>query len=245
MTSALKALRNALLARPSIALAARWPARAFLRTMRRVNGIQLAAAELAAIARALRGRGACNLLVVGLGHDAPFWLRINRRGRTVFLEDDAAWLRVGARRNPGAVIELVTYGTRRSQWKALLDAPPHALALPLPARVEANDWDVVIVDAPAGWSDDSPGRMKSIHLAARVAAAGADVFVHDCDREVEQACCDRFLGRAHLVAEIGRLRHYRVPTARPQADGAPDGRPGVRASDGASATIDGLEPPRS
>jgi glucuronoxylan 4-O-methyltransferase len=239
MTSALKTLRNALLARPSIALAARWPARVLLRAMRRVNGIQLTAAELAAIAGAVRRRGACSLLVVGLGHDAPFWLRVNRRGRTVFLEDDAAWRQAGAQRNPGALIELVAYGTRRAQWKALLDAP-EALAMTLPAPVEASDWDVVIVDAPAGWSDDSPGRMKSIRFAARLAASGADVFVHDCDREVERAYCDRFLGPANLVAEIGRLRHYRMPRVRASTDG----RAGAPVADGASATIDGLDLPR-
>jgi glucuronoxylan 4-O-methyltransferase len=209
--TALRRLRSALLARPSIALAARWPARVVLRTMRRVNGIQLTASELAAIARVLRARSACNLLVIGLGHDAPFWLRLNRRGHTVFLEDDPAWLQAGARRNPGARIEQVAYGTRRSQWKALLDAPPHALAMTLAPGVEAVPWDVVIVDAPAGWSDDTPGRMKSIGAAARLATPGADVFVHDCDREVERAYCDRFLEPANLVAEVGRLRHYRMP----------------------------------
>jgi len=51
--------------------------------------------------------------------------------------------------------------------------------------------------------------MKSIRFASRVIAVNGDVFVHDCDREVERAFCDRLLEPRNLVEEIGRLRHYR------------------------------------
>lgn len=204
-----KVLRNRLLATPSAALAARWPSLRMLRTMRRVHGIQLAASELRAIALVLKRKAPCRLLVFGLGNDSGWWLRLNAGGTTAFLEDNAAWIRDAAKRHPGATIHLVSYGTRRSEWRTLLDGPREALDLAVPQSVAAAQWDVILVDAPAGWSDDTPGRMKSIHLASRIVAVDGDVFVHDCDREVERAFCDRLLVPRNLVGEIGRLRHYR------------------------------------
>lgn len=214
MATALRTLRNALLANLSVVLGGYWPALRILRAMRRVNGIQLSAAELRTIALTVRRRAPCRFLIFGFGNDAAFWMRLNRGGTTVFLEDSEDWLRKGIRCNPEAAIYRVAYETLRPQWHALLDAPG-GLATRLPELVEGTRWDVILVDAPAGWSDATPGRMKSIFLASRLVAANGDVFVHDCDREVEQVYCDRFLRADNLVAEIKLLRHYRVASARP------------------------------
>jgi uncharacterized protein (TIGR01627 family) len=208
MTAVLKDLRTALLANPSIALAARWPALRVLRAMRRVNDIQLSAAELQMIAIALRRQAPCNFLVFGMGNDAAFWLRLNRGGNTVFLEDNETWLRKGVQLHSGIAAHLVSYGTRRAQWRELLDAPASSLAMKLPDSIERGRWDVILVDAPAGWDEATPGRMKSIFLASQLVVAGTDVFVHDCNRQVEQVYCDRFLKAEHLVAEVRWLRHY-------------------------------------
>ena len=210
MAAALKALRNHLLARPTIALSAQWPALRWLRAMRRVNSIQLRAAELRTIAVTVKRKAPCNFLVFGLGNDAAFWHRLNRGGTTVFLEDNEEWLRKVAGRHPRITASLVDYGTRRAQWRELLDAPAQKLAMNLPESVERTRWDVILVDAPEGWDEMTPGRMKSIFLASQLVAADGDVFVHDCDRQVEQAFCDRFLKPENLFAEVESLRHYRI-----------------------------------
>jgi glucuronoxylan 4-O-methyltransferase len=80
----------------------------------------------------------------------------------------------------------------------------------LPESVERTRWDIVLVDAPEGWDETTPGRMKSIFLASQLVAADGDVFVHDCDRQVERAFCDRFLKPENLFAEVESLRHYRI-----------------------------------
>ncbi len=209
MAATLRSLRNALLGNLTLVLGAHWPALRILRAMRRVNGIQLSAPELRTIALTLKRKAPCRFLIFGFGNDAPFWIRLNRRGTTVFLEDNEDWLRKGVRRHPEAAIYHVAYDTLRPQWRALLDAPG-SLLTKLPESVEETRWDVILVDAPAGWGDATPGRMKSIFLASRLVGANGDVFVHDCDREVEQVYCDRFLRAENLVAEIKRLRHYRV-----------------------------------
>jgi hypothetical protein len=80
--------------------------------------------------------------------------------------------------------------------------------------VEREEWDIILVDAPAGDGDETTGRMKSIFLASRLIRRSGDVFVHDCDREVEDVYCNKFLRKENLKMEyrdpVGLLRHYNM-----------------------------------
>ena len=60
-------------------------------------------------------------------------------------------------------------------------------------------------------NDSSPGRMQSIYTSSVLAkkSENIDVFVHDCDREVEKVYCDFFFADMELIAEFDRLRHYK------------------------------------
>jgi hypothetical protein len=81
----------------------------------------------------------------------------------------------------------------------------------LPPAVRRSGWDVILVDGPPGHREDLPGRMKSIYEASRLAAHGAKIFVHDCDRPIEAAFADRYLGPDRRFIEVsGRalLRGY-------------------------------------
>ena len=93
---------------------------------------------------------------------------------------------------------------------------PSLLDMTLPKNVEREEWDVILVDAPAGLNDQSPGRMKSIFLSSRLVKNSGDVFVHDCNREVEDIYCNNFLKKENLQIEIsaptGSLRHYHIST---------------------------------
>ena len=50
--------------------------------------------------------------------------------------------------------------------------------------------------------DQSPGRMKSIFHSSKLIKDSGDIFVHDCNREVEDIYCNRFLGKENLKLEI-------------------------------------------
>jgi hypothetical protein len=179
---------------------------------------QLSRAEYRYVADLVTARGGCNLLVFGVGNDTGLWLLANAAGRTVFLESSPFWGELIGWRHPEADVRMIRYGTRVGQWRELLDGPAAHLEIDLPEDVARGRWDVVLVDGPSGSSATSPGRMKSIYTASVLAAGapGADVVVHDCDREVERAYCDRFLGGARWVRELEKTRHYRAPGA---ADG--------------------------
>ncbi|MGA8261223.1 MAG: glycosyltransferase [Arenicellales bacterium] len=155
---------------------------------RKVRGFQLSVNEVACVLPRLRG--AESFLVFGAGNDTPMWATLGPEV-THFVEHDIHWIRL----LPGYAqrIHRVNYRTKVSQYKELLNQPG-ALQLTLPAEITRRRWDVILVDAPPGYAPDKPGRMQSIHAAAQLVKPGGAVFVHDMDREVEQACTKAFLG---------------------------------------------------
>ena len=175
------------------------------------RGIQLDVEQLYAIAEVVTPP--MNLLVFGLGYDSSFWCELNDGGRTVFIEDNGAWFRHIKSRHTLLEAYLITFNTRRSQWKGLLKKP-ESLKLKLPREIYVGVWDVVLVDGPAGYADDTPGRMKSIYMASQLVRTDGAVFVHDAEREVEKVYCDRFLLRSNFVRETkgskGALHHFKM-----------------------------------
>ena len=164
--------------------------------------IQFAEAEAMLVARAVRQFRECRFLVFGVGNDSAMWHGINSSGATVFLEHNPEWIEKIRQRDGPLDIRRVEYTTRITQWREWLDAPRRA-RLELPCDIREGAWDVVLVDAPNGFAmvEEYPGfgtihgRMQSIEAASLLVAPGGFVFVHDAQREVEAACCDRLLKR--------------------------------------------------
>jgi uncharacterized protein (TIGR01627 family) len=175
-----------------------------------LDGVQLRVDELRPVVQAIRAKPGGGLLVFGCGNDSPFWESLNAGGVTAFVEDDAEWAAVARARLRSATVFVTKYGTTRRQWRTML-ARPATLVMTLPDEIRSRRWDVILVDGPAGYDDDRPGRMKSIYEASRLVARGGKVFVHDSERPVEAAYAARYLrgGRLFLEAK-GRavLRGY-------------------------------------
>jgi len=181
--------------------------------MRKLNGVQLSTMQLKVICATIKRKIPKKLLVFGLGNDSFFWTNLNRKGVTVFLEDNKEWFKNVMKKSENIKAYLVSYNTQRKDWEIMLE-DKSLLEMTLPNDVEKEAWDVILVDAPAGWNDESPGRMKSIFLSSKLIRISGDIFVHDCDREVEEIYCDKFLQKENLRMEIkapiGFLRHYHI-----------------------------------
>jgi len=169
--------------------------------------------QLKVISTTVKEKAPCKLLIFGLGNDSVFWSKLNRGGITIFFEDNKNWFQKITKRSKNLTAFLVNYNTKRSDWKMLLESPS-LLDMTLPDTVEKEEWDVILVDAPEGLSDQNSGRMKSIFLSSRLVRNLGDIFVHDCDREVEDIYCNNFLKKENLKIEIkgptGLLRHYHL-----------------------------------
>ncbi len=183
----------------------------------KIGGIQLKPVEIIKIAHAVKKFDHCKMLVFGLGNDSPFWCEINKKGRTVFLEDFQPWFDKLTGEFPKIEAYPVSYTGNITQWRALIDAPDQ-LKIELPGEVSENTWDMILVDGPRGhkFSEDIPGRMSSIYTASQLVGKNGYVFVHDAERRVEQAYAKKYLGAEHFVEKVrGRamLQIYHFPVS--------------------------------
>lgn len=181
------------------------------------NPGQLSVEEYSYIVDTVSKRTPSNFLIFGVGKDSGLWLEINKNGKTVFLEDNADWLEQMRTISADADQEayLVEYRTQLKEWLDLLvqyHQGSDCLSLELPAHILQTKWDFIFVDAPAGYSEEMPGRMKSIYMAAQLANQNSctDVFVHDCDRIVENLYTEHFFAQKCFVTQVFRLKHYKI-----------------------------------
>ena len=172
------------------------------------DDVQMQRQELRAIARAIRARPGCSLLVFGCGNDFILWEEINKDGATAFIEEDLFWADKIRGRLKSSIIYLTPYAHTLSEWISLLNCP-NALELELPKSVTSKCWDVIVIDGPAGHDQhkkftgrEAPGRMQSIYMASKLVAPGGIVFVHDCERLVEQQYAARYLGASRLAVTV-------------------------------------------
>lgn len=199
----------------AVAAALRFPHPISFWLLRKATGTQITPRQLQTISRAIRGRPNCRLLVFGLGYDSVYWHRLNRDGSTLFLEDNDSWIDVIRARSPELNVTRVSYWTQQKDWRSLTESRD-ALALELPEAVSQQPWDVILVDAPAGWGDHTPGRMQSIFTAGLLCDPLGTVFVHDCEREAEAYWCDLVFTPDRLLEVVagerkhGWLRQYRA-----------------------------------
>lgn len=190
--------------------------------------------EISVSSKILEKKSPCNFLVFGLGHDSLMWNTLNYGGRTIFLEEDESWIEQIKRRFPMLESYHVTYDSKVNQANDLMEVgqgpectaigdPRYSmcqLALKgLPNEVYETNWDLIMVDAPTGYYEEAPGRMTAIYtvgMMARNKEAGeiTDVFVHDVNREVEDKFSRAFLCDGYLKKQVGRLRHFRIPSHR-------------------------------
>lgn len=198
-----------LLSKPTSYVASLWPSPLTIGWLRSANRILLDEQELLYISKVIKARRPCKFLIFGLGYDSLYWAKLNKHGVTVFLEESQEWLNLVRTQAPNIDANFVDYRTSISQWKELLHTQ-ELYKLELPDHVMRTKWDVILVDGPEGWRDSSPGRMQSIAMASRLIAPSVDVFVHDCNREIEATYTSEYLGNENLITEVGILRHYHL-----------------------------------
>lgn len=186
-----------------------------IKEMKNKYKFQLKAEQVFKIAQYFKKN--CNFLVFGLGNDSTMWQKLNKAGRTYFIEDNKEWFDRINKKNKKLNTFLVNYGTKITEWKKLLSNSKQ-LEMKLPQDIENIRWNVILVDAPCGaleyhvkeYGCEPPGRMKSIYMASKLIKSGGHVFVHDCHRQVEDLYCNKFLGKENLIEEIDTFRHYMV-----------------------------------
>ncbi len=187
------------------------------------NPGQMSFEEYNHIYKLIESKNGCNLLVFGLGRDSNLWLNANLGGCSVFLEDNQQWIEATKiqMKNLNKQIDIrhITYSDTGYDAERLLseyESGVNNLKLELPQDVTTTDWDVIICDAPEGYSDDKPCRMKSIYESYNLSnkKPNVDVIFHDVQRRIETLYTNYFFKNYELIKKINDgktpvLKHYK------------------------------------
>lgn len=170
--------------------------------LKKVGDTQMTREEYSYISKHLGGK---NVLIFGYGHDADYWRFCNRDGTTIFLEDDSRWIDKLKRD-----IVKVDYTCKMSDcmklYSDLKNGNYDGLRMSIPPKMREFRWDVILVDAPTGFDNSCPGRMQSIFTALELSNSNTDIFVHDCDRFVEDAFTRELFD---IHKQYNKLRHLK------------------------------------
>ena len=129
----------------------------------------------------------CNILVFGLGHDSIIYDTIND-GYTLFIEEDQEWISLN--KNITNVLHF-NYPTK------VKDSIPINInkleSYSMPNEIANINWDIILIDAPAGWSLSKSGRSLPIYWSSKLAKKKTVIFVDDQKRELELKYSKYFL----------------------------------------------------
>lgn len=151
------------------------------------------------------GTSTPTFLVFGFGNDSPFWASLTK-GRTVFVEDNPTWFNLMHSR---LTVEayLVNYKTNVGEDYDRFTDPAtwsQLVMTDLPKSVTEAQWDVVLVDAPAGHSAHNVGRFQSLYMAKQLVRPGGYIIVDDCERPVERRYSALFYGYENRIGVVTR-----------------------------------------
>ncbi len=172
--------------------------------------IQMRKKHIASVVRIIKQFPKCKLLIWGLGFDSKLWCSVNKNGTTIFIEDSPYWAKKISKEIACKVV-LVKYNSKlRNAMKLLKN--PKALHLKMPKKILNTKFDVIVVDAPNGYNNDAPGRMKSIFMSSKLIHKNSHVFVDDYKRKVESTFANTFLkpifGEPTVYTERLHFAHF-------------------------------------
>jgi len=184
-----------------------------IRTQKLPSGVQMTLTQIDKIFDVLPKDG--NLLVFGLGYDSTFWNQTTC-GHVVFIEDNDVWIKKIKGEFGWLEVEKVHYNTHLADsYSKYMNQPDlwHELSLALPLSIKSIEWDVIIVDAPCGNSNNCPGRYGSIYTSKTLSGPKTHIFVDDFERKVEHDFSTKVFGSKPLgIIERPHRKHANANT---------------------------------
>ncbi|GAA2867553.1 hypothetical protein GGQ99_001277 [Aminobacter niigataensis] len=155
--------------------------------------IQLSPFQAQLIGSAIKSRSpGCRLLVFGVGYDTPLWLSLNDDGETHFLESSSEWIDVARAKTPEISVSLLPTFDLTVEKTASLSGSDLS-KFPPPRELTQQQWDVIVVDGPPGFSPGDPGRAIAIYWASVLASPSSHVFCDDYERPLEARFANELL----------------------------------------------------
>lgn len=130
------------------------------------------------------------ILVFGLGYDSNLWYNLSDKN-TFFIEDNQEYIDLN-KDIPRSNIKKYKYKTTVEQSFDISQENLNTHNIP-DDILQLAPFDVIIIDGPAGYANNRPGRLLPIYWSKTLSKPGTIIYVDDCKRRLEKHCIDRFL----------------------------------------------------
>ena len=151
----------------------------------------------------------CNILVFGLGNDSNIWHHSNKHGYTLFVEDDIEWIENIKKSNEYLSILEYKYKTTVEESIKKINDSTYLNKFKIPNEIKMVEWDIIIIDGPAGYTKEQPGRAIPIYWASQISTNNTFIFIDDSKRNLESKLITKYIGRTSNTIELeGRGRFF-------------------------------------
>lgn len=126
-------------------------------------------------------------LVFGLGYDSEIWYNV---ANTYFIEDTLEYINLNKNIDLSHIMYHKYENINVKNSFNIYDIEKY----PIPKKLlELSPFDVILIDGPAGYNDNLPGRLLPSYWAAnKLSRHGTIIFMDDVDRKLEKYCIERF-----------------------------------------------------
>lgn len=137
------------------------------------------------------------ILVFGLGYDSLLWHNITNNN-TWFVEDNQTYIDLNKDIPQSNIIK---YNYKNINKKSITvedsfnisDEIIHSYKIP-EKLLQLAPFDIIIIDGPAGYSGNRPGRLLPIYWSKYyLTKSGSIIYIDDSNRKLEKHCINKYL----------------------------------------------------
>ena len=133
------------------------------------------------------------LLIFGLGYDSKMWYEGNNKN-TYFVEDNKKYIDLNKNDIPMDNIIQYNYDTLVSTSLNLTNKDIIKYEVNSKLKTLAP-FDIIIIDGPAGFSHNSPGRLIPCYWSTLLSKKGTIIYIDDANRKLENHCINKFFSK--------------------------------------------------
>ncbi|KAJ3387864.1 hypothetical protein HDU92_001752 [Lobulomyces angularis] len=155
------------------------------------------------------------LLVFGIGHDTLFWCKANKNGKTFFFESDEHIIEKYSKdifeELPNQYTDVNVVGVNyAAQIRYRTEYFIEPWLIDVPAPIEEECYDVILIDGPYGQRNSDPGKMEAAYFSVETAKKcilskkvnSVFIFVHNAQRVTEKYIIHEYLWEGDVIIRI-------------------------------------------
>jgi glucuronoxylan 4-O-methyltransferase len=130
------------------------------------------------------------MLVFGLGYDSKMWYEGNNKN-TYFIENKKEYIDLNLNDIP--MNNIINYQYNTSVEKSFKLTDNEIIKYEIPDKLKKlSPFDIIIIDGPEGYSNQTPGRLIPCYWATLLSKKGTIIYIDDSRRHLENYCINKY-----------------------------------------------------